>query len=526
MIQEDTAISWCLQNPEEFWMLSEQFHPKQFHNPPWDILWPVLLKGFREHNRWPDPSEFPTLVNRLDLEAATKMVAAERLRDALATPVSSYTKADITRWLSLQKFRSIGEELLNASESRHSIQEIIDHQKAALEEIERISAGVKPLGQRYSPMDDPDGWADSLEDDYGGKPQPTGFYRLDSILRDGGVRPTLVLIVGPSGGGKTTVLLAIEAFCVRNGGRVLHYHNDDSQGDMRNRWYSRVIQRPITMDDRKDPERKRVISEQLRQRYATDYQGRWEGVPLEPDQDTPKAIIADIKRLKREFIAEDRAWCLRTGNHIPEEELGEISAIGVDAGQQVKPERPIQGRSELEMEKMFVALSYVPKIFHCPLYLTVQGGQQTVGATQITMRDLSGSYGQAKPAKLILGVAQTVAQSQGQVTVDTASEFYTANKHHLWDYNEQLDRNVEWQPLSLCVIKNTMAEGRSGLVKNVIFPMLADFSTCRIIEDFSSARQLMRSSHRTLMEEREAQEGEKGKPPRQHPNSSKKGNKI
>lgn len=501
-------------------MLADNFKHDSFQTEPWSRLWPLLLKGWKQHERWPALNELDLVLNSSGMEAATKLVAGARLKEAFQVEVSSYTKEDIVNWLAMHEFTSIGAELLNARESKHTIQEQIDYQRERLEKLERIAAGEKSLGEVFNLTGSTDSWWTHIEDSYGAKPKPTGILRLDKKLRHGGVRPTIALIVGPTGGGKTTVLMSIGAHTVRQGGRWVQYVLDDSEGDVRERWYQHILQRPLTLEDMTVPARQAAVKKALDKKYAEEYLGQWVGINIEPDKFTPREILRDLESLQRRFIQEDLQWVKDGRGFIPPDEIGQIDGVGIDTADQIKPSRTSKD-SWYEMEKMFSELSHIPKRINCPLWLTVQSGQEGVGASQITVRNVGGSYGKAKPAKLILGLAQTVAQTQNRQVVNPASEWYLDNKQHMWAYNPELDRKLEWEPAYLCIIKNTMAEGRSGLVKNVALPMLIDFSTCRMIEDYSKPENCMAADRKTIAEEKEAAGG----PPAAHNQNSKRGAK-
>jgi len=503
-MKEDLLVAWALQNQDEFFTISDRFHEGSCRSEPWVRLWPLLWKGYQQHERFPAISEVDQLINKLDLDATTKVVACDILRQAYTAPVSTYTQDDIQRYLVLQEFHKLGMDMVGAFDKSASLQSQVDFYTSKLE---RISAmlGTRQMGTRYSPFDNPRQWYEKLREGYGANPLPTPFYRLNKKLRGGGILPTLTLLVGPTGGGKSTLLKAIEMHACRQGKRWVNYTLDDSEGDMLERQYAHILRRPILPADILDEQRREEIGRILEERMEKEYPGCYEGYSIEPNRYTFKDVVRHLTQLQAHYRREDLI-ARKHGYEIADEDLGRIDGVGIDTGDQMRTEQNYKS-DWLVLEKLYESAVGVSKRFHCPVVCTVQGNQETVGASQITVRNLGGSYGKAKPAKLILGVAQTVQQSQSAHTIDPAADYITSNLHHLHGYDPLMDRNTEWEPAYICVIKNTMAssEAGRGMVKNVMVPVLIDFSTCRMLEDFSKPEELMRASNKTLAEEREAQ---------------------
>lgn len=508
MIEEKTALAWILQNQDEFWLFAERFREDQFKTEPWTRIWPQLLKGWKQHETFPTPEECDQVLNGLGLEVPTRTLAAELLRGAFTMSVSEYTRADIIKWLVTSEFINLGSMLLQTTQSKHDLQGQIEFYQTQLEGISLL-LGERNIGIPFSPMDDPENWHQQLEEQFDSEPLPTPFARLNRKLRDGGMHPTLVLVVGPTGGGKTATTLTMSAHCSRLGLRSVNYALDDNPGELLERWYSLALRKPISYADARDVSKRAAIGKALRAQIAMEYPGLWQGYSLDPDKYSPRDILRHLHQVQHKFrlydIAHNRRIKAERGPEellIPDEQLGKIDLVTIDTADQVRATRHYRD-NWMEQEKLFSELSAGPKMTKSPWICTVQGNQETVGATQITLRNVGGSYGKAKPAKLILGFAQTVAQSQQRATINHTSDYVKANLEHMFTYCPHNDKDVEWEPGYICIIKNTRASNirGAGPVKNVMLPVLVDFSTCRMIENYEMPEELMRADKKTVAEE-------------------------
>ena len=502
---EELIISFFLQNPSEFNFVSDRLHDKVFTQEPWKRVWPHLHRVWESCKTFPHIDELGTLMRKVECNELSRDTLTQRLKGLYKADVSAFSQREALNWIAAREVTKLGEVLLGSNVSKHDLLAQIKFTRERLDKIEHLVDGnAQSIGKMIDMFGDEaiDNWGHMVEEEYGAEPLPFLLPRLDKKLKGGGVRPTLVLIVGPTGGGKTTIFHHWGRSVARQGGRTLLYALDDSLGELLERQGSCMARRPTTEDDFKDPTAIQIVMRFRRDREFSG--GSFHIVSSEPDRWTPQDYMRDIARKQAELVKYDLEM-RKQGWDISDEDLGRFSLIGIDTADQVRESHPHKD-TWMSQQKMFSELSFIPKRFKCPLCLMVQGGQETVGATQITLRNVGGSYGKSKPAKLVMALAQTVKQSQNPVTIDWSLQCWKENLHNLWNCDPQLDKDTQWERASLCLIKNTMANGEpgAGAVRNVILPMLVHFGSSRIIEDYGSPEEWMRIDAKTAREEKEA----------------------
>jgi hypothetical protein len=510
---EKHAVAWAIQNPTQFWSLADRMGEQVFQRRPWDVLWPLLVKAWVKHDSFPSVEEIPALLQPLEADGSTKMVYVSLLRSLYTLDVSAFTGGEVADWIGYKELDRLISVLQDNRASKHSLSSQLQFAKERIEKIEGLS-GKKEFGKVFNPDDDLLNWRDKIEEEYGTKPVTTGIHRLDSKLRDYGLRNILALLVGPTGGFKTTVALHMGWGNLRKkraihpdgfwlGGRVVHFFTDDNQGEISQRRVAHLIQRALKLSDYEDGQHQRV-GKLAAARADEEYPGTLRYVEIDPEQYTPKDFFRHFQDLQAMYAAEDKAL-IREGWLIEPQDIGRINLGVIDIADHVKSvgsSKEDWRREELK----FGELSIIPKKLKFPLICTVQGNQSLVGASQGTLRNVGGSYGKVKAAKLVMTVVQTAAQSQNLKTIQAASPAVVNNLHHMWAYNPSSDRNTEWEAFGICLNKNTYGngEGGVGLVRNVMIPMLGHLASCRITEDYSQADELLRTPGQTAVEEKTA----------------------
>lgn len=512
---EELIISFFLQNPTEFNFVSDRLGGEVFTQEPWKRVWPHLYRSWESCKTFPHIDELGTMMRKVECNELSRDMLTQRLKGLYKADVSAFSQQEALNWIASREMVKLGDHFVGVSSSKHDLAAQIKFARERLDKIEHLVGGSsQSIGKMVDMFGDEaiDNWGALVEEEYGADPLPIGLPRMDKKLKGGGVRPTLVLIVGPTGGGKTTVFHNWARSVARAGGRTLLYALDDSLGDLLERQGSFMVRRPTNEDDFKDPTTVQAV---MRYRRGQEFPGgSFRVVSAEPDRWTPQDYMRDIARKQAELTQIDLEM-RKAGWDIPDEDLGRINLIGIDTADQIRESHPHKD-TWMSQQRMFSELSFIPKRFKCPLCLVVQGGQETVGATQITLRNVGGSYGKSKPAKLVVALAQTVKQSQNPVTIDWTKTCWKENLPNLWNCNPQTDKDTQWERASLCLIKNTMASGEPGVgaVRNVIMPMLVHFGSSRIIEDWESPEEWMRQDAKTAREEKDAWGGDAGDKPK------------
>lgn len=518
-VLEASTIKWCIDHPEEFGMVAGQMADYHIYYPPWKIVWGALKQVHKSHGQFPNLPECKGIIDRLtDYDVDTRAHLKSELDFLYSVQPTEVTGEQVREFVSQRELMEVSTLLASAVSSPNG--EVQEEIRRAIRRLEDLSMTISKRGktQTFKPLS-PEGvtnYREHIKALYGGgDPLPFGLSRLDRRLKGGGIQAHISIIIGFSGGGKTTLALHTALHNVRRGKRVVYLALDDSPGELTERVFSHCLMEDVSeAAETWDPAYlDACIANEIRQ-----MPGDFHGEALDPNSVAPEDIAGLLKMLQYRFIREDRA------KGVPEELQGRIDAVMIDSGDQITDSVKAKSKDTWHNKRLtFEQLNIIPKVFGCPTVVTVQSGQEGVGASQITMRNAGESYGKIKPAKLVIGWAQTIMQRHEKRYIDFENQFVRDNLHNLENLDPENDRNTSWKPWWLCVTKNTRAREVEGPASWVKFPMLVDFSTCRIIEDYQNPEELILEDKKTKREEREAD----GTLPSQQPpsNSGKRGPK-
>lgn len=497
-------IGWCLRNGDQFGGLLKHVRQRFFADPQATTLWPHLLEIWNTYGAWPQEGE---ALHFLDQRLATnplRPVLKDYLTACYAATPTEFTGAELKKWVASRELLDLSNKLTDFSATWGSLpaeaaEEALVNLEADFDAALRVVKSEAVEGEDFDPLSDEaiDAAEEDNDEEWGSSLLQTGFVRLDSKFKEGGLRPLPVLIFGPTGVCKTFFSLNIAMYQVAQGKRGVYISFDDPKIDLRDRIWSHMLCREIEVEPLRNAGLLEGVLQELRD-VRSEFPGRLILKILDPERYTPTNIIQMLEDLRTKFSAEDAA----AGK--PEEEWGKLDFVVVDTSDQLAPDR--RYKSEwYEIGKMHQTLCMIPKRFGAVLFSIIQAGQQTVGAAQLTERDVGEAYAKTKPYKLILGVCQTAVQYHTSSPIPVADSMIQCNWHNLHNYSPELDRDTLWTPFNLCLIKNSRASSRTGTANKVKIPMLINYGSCRILEDFTSPLTPLTSPAQTQREAAEAE---------------------
>lgn len=494
-VSEATILRWCIDHPDDYAMVAHRMSDYHINYPPWKLVWRALTALHKDHGTFPSHPELKRVLGRNVKFDPDTMAHLLREVDYLYTvPSTEISGEEVRSFVTSRELMEIGQLAQALAQDRDGMREGVSKLLRRVEDLTMMVGRKATKNRTFSPFDlqEVQNVREFFEEMYGGGGVvPTGIARLDRRLKGGGMQSHLTLVVGPTGGGKSTFALQVALHNLKLGKRVVYFALDDSRGELSERIGSHLLRTDVTEVDWEEGVFQSLVAEQLK-----GYPGDWHGEELDPDEFTPEDLAGHLKMLQFGFARKDRE------RGVPEEECGRIDLVIVDSGDQLKS--GYRQDDWTALTKLFDRATIIPKRFGCAFIMTVQGNQESVGASQITVRNVGGTYGKVKPAKLVLGFAQTLYQRHEKRYINWDRAEVKANLGNLQTVSRETDMNTSFTPWWLCIMKNTRARSVDGPASWVKLPMLVDYSTCRVAEDFESPEELILEDKKTKREENEA----------------------
>lgn len=504
LVSDLGVVGWALQIPsEQFFPFSNRLKDLHFQSQSMKLLWKRLISIYEHHERFPSLGEAAQVVASItELDPDGRNLLLPLLQKCYTVDVSGYTGETITNWVAE---RSLGELSITmnawaSGDKQRTLAEELTRIKTQIEELEQLGTDAE-LGTPFRPfcaatIANP---AQAVELSYAGNTFATGYPGIDNRLRNRGFRGHGSIIFGPTGGGKTELVLNMALHGVRKGARVLWFSFDDDAGELQERVFSNTICESFRPLAESNPN---WAQKRLEAAYQERVVGTFEGVRLQPSTYTPQDLSRAALKMQRRFRKEDLQAMLEYNVDDP----GSIDLAVFDTTDQVKAHRHYQ-KEWYELEKLFEQMCGLTEILQCPVMLTSQGGQETMGASQATLRNISNAFGKNRAAKFIGANAQTYHQIHNKKQINFSHPKVQANLVHLaaMGVDPFRDRETRFEPFWFCILKNTLADDSiHENVRLVKLPFLFHHRTCRVVEDYEMEVEPIMEDRKTQREERQA----------------------
>lgn len=253
--QELSVLAYLIKKPDLFYQFSGQMDDLHFEYKQARILFTLLKAIFLRHQEMPSKEEFLWRVqshNQLRaLPILERMSLELRAKEIYDINVSETTGDYIAAFIINREAAKVTELLEQLQEAGHidSAEEHLNEVQEKLDRMGRILRRDKQEGLSL-PFED-----EALKDigayvleGYGGEPLSFGLPKLDYRTGGGARRGEHQLFLGGTGVGKTVLGVSLASNFLSQGLAVAYFAMDNSQGDLRKRFFASVTGIPVDLE--------------------------------------------------------------------------------------------------------------------------------------------------------------------------------------------------------------------------------------------------------------------------------------
>lgn len=343
--QELTILSYLVQHPEILKLWGHRIRDQAFISLEAKVIFSLVRSEVNKSDRSPTPTELKMLVNaankHLKMDPDTYSGCLQWSDLVHQTETTDATGTVLSEWITAKELQSMGSELLTIEP--HRAMEKLSDFRAQIDKLQCMKSNAIDLGIPLFAPETIENF-DTLEELSLGPPIPTGYPRWDIALRGGIRMGEFMLLGGTTGSGKSMLLFNILLNVVLYGFRVVYIALDNMQGEMMQRFRSRITQWHLDSD--LSPTKSQWENEKALMRA-------WGGPQDLSDMFWLK--VADPKTFSPEdlesYIRAVRAVCRKTDieRGIPPESAGHVSVCGLDYLDQMADPPKVSARHEQQL---------------------------------------------------------------------------------------------------------------------------------------------------------------------------------
>jgi energy-coupling factor transporter ATP-binding protein EcfA2 len=386
--KQKAVLNYLIQNPMVLRAYNKEIsNVHLFRNELLELCYRILWEAFREYQCVPAKEEMAEIFCDVHIDnPILKDAGVKYINEVYEMQSTEITRGFIKKELVEYNLKNLFDDPeLRDPTTIPDVTSKLTYLKTAAERIHLLNALEENIGTR--PFQNISDRIQMYQDMYGGTPIQTGIIRLDATLSrhndGGGLRPgDLAIIMGFTGGGKTTVALNIALNIVKNTNAVVVYYIlDNLEAEIIERIDARITEVDFNEDKEMNSFARTI------QHAVSGYRGE---------------LVLKTVRPRSKTI-----WDIESHLDAVELQLGKkVDVVIIDPGDYVKGNTKYN-EVRHDLEQLYVDFRGMAQQRKTRVIATTQGNRKSLSASTITLDNLSEAYSKAWPSSLFITINQS-----------------------------------------------------------------------------------------------------------------------